>query len=469
MDIFNEVVGRHMGGQLIPVTRFGSTMQTFTPQWVVKDMIELLPDQVWNEHTTFLDISCKTGIFLVEIFKKLDEVLSKNPKYVDTATRRSHILNEQLYGLALDDKECLWYSSRNVYGRIGAKNMKYLHAGSYSYDQLVKNKKVEYMKALIQEEFGRNMFDVVVGNPPYNNDMYIPFIELGHTLADKCGVFITPAKWQAKGGQVNERFRKNIVPYMKNIVMYKDSTDVFAIEEWGGITYYLLTKDRHDFKQVKNICNTNKAFSSPIEIHNEIELKLMPNSIKRLTDKLSYGARLGDSCNFSRFTYTSEQERGHKYIDGGDNIAIVQGTKYTGGFLEKTELKTTDKLDKYKVITSCMWGNGNATFDNNSKVLGVTNLSIVKPNEVPKGSFIILKYFDTEDQCRSFISFMYSKPIAFCIYLGLIGATLNKEFWRFVPDPGAFDHIFTDQELYKKYNLTDEEINIIESVIKERK
>ena len=46
---------------------------------------------------------------------------------------------------------------------------------------------------------------------------------------------------------------------------------------------------------------------------------------------------------------------------------------------------------------------------------------------------------------------------------------MNDETWRFVPKPEAFDHIFTDQELYKKYNLTDEEINIIESVIKERK
>jgi len=41
--------------------------------------------------------------------------------------------------------------------------------------------------------------------------------------------------------------------------------------------------------------------------------------------------------------------------------------------------------------------------------------------------------------------------------------------WRFVPQPEAFDHMFTDKELYEKYNLTEEEINIIESVIKERK
>lgn len=41
--------------------------------------------------------------------------------------------------------------------------------------------------------------------------------------------------------------------------------------------------------------------------------------------------------------------------------------------------------------------------------------------------------------------------------------------WQFIPDPGEFDHIFTDDELYQRYNLTQDEINIIESIIKERK
>lgn len=249
MDIFNEVVGRHMGGKLIPITKYGSPAQTFTPQWVVKDMIALLPDQVWNESTTFLDISCKTGIFLQEIFKKLDDVLSKNPKYADTATRRNHILNEQLYGLALDNEECLWYSSRNVYGRIGAKNMKYLHAGGndsgYSYEQLVKYKKVEYMKALIQEEFGRNMFDVVVGNPPYNNDIYLDFVTLAKAVQTQNVCMITPAKWQAKGGPKNEAFRRDIVPYMSKIMYYENPLDIFPNTPMCGdaISYYTINKE----------------------------------------------------------------------------------------------------------------------------------------------------------------------------------------------------------------------------------
>ena len=72
--------------------------------------------------------------------------------------------------------------------------------------------------------------------------------------------------------------------------------------------------------------------------------------------------------------------------------------------------------------------------------------------------------------CESVDSYLATRFVRFLLYLGKCGNTLgNPETWRFVPDPGAFDHIFTDEELYKKYNLTDDEIKLIESVIKERK
>jgi len=66
----------------------------------------------------------------------------------------------------------------------------------------------------------------------------------------------------------------------------------------------------------------------------------------------------------------------------------------------------------------------------------------------------------------------YTRFVRFLLSLslcGLTGIATSNEWWRFVPAPEAFDHIFTDQELYEKYQLTDEEINIIESVIKEQK
>ena len=63
-------------------------------------------------------------------------------------------------------------------------------------------------------------FDVVIGNPPYNNDLYIDFVTCGHQIANKYSLWITPAKWQAKGGDKNEQFRQNIVPYIKDVVYY---------------------------------------------------------------------------------------------------------------------------------------------------------------------------------------------------------------------------------------------------------
>lgn len=86
-------------------------------------------------------------------------------------------------------------------------------------------------------------FDVVIGNPPYNNDLYLDFVQLGHLLSSKYTVMITPAKWQAKTDgkpassktpDKNEQFRKNIVPYMSDIVNYRNATELFEIAEWGG-------------------------------------------------------------------------------------------------------------------------------------------------------------------------------------------------------------------------------------------
>ena len=77
---------------------------------------------------------------------------------------------------------------------------------------------------------------------------------------------------------------------------------------------------------------------------------------------------------------------------------------------------------------------------------------------------------DNAEEVKSFLSYIQSKLVSFLVFIGISGLTImNDETWRFVPKQEAFDHIFTDEELYKKYKLTDEEINIIESVIKERK
>ena len=57
------------------------------------------------------------------------------------------------------------------------------------------------------------------------------------------------------------------------------------------------------------------------------------------------------------------------------------------------------------------------------------------------------------------------------INISKLGPMLDDNCFRFVPAPpsGKFDHIYTDTELYKAFNLPQKYIEVIESVIKERK
>ena len=73
-------------------------------------------------------------------------------------------------------------------------------------------------------------------------------------------------------------------------------------------------------------------------------------------------------------------------------------------------------------------------------------------------------------EVASFLSYAYTKFVRFLIFNSICGlrSTGQDTWWRFVPDPGKFDRLFTDEELYKKYNLTQDEIAIIEGTIAER-
>lgn len=485
----------------------------FTPTNIVKDMIDLLPDSIWNPESTFIDISCKTGAFLAEIYTRLDTELSKLDEYKDPVKRRSHILNNQLFGLALHNDESLFFSRRNVFGDPFSDNIDVINAGNSSYFDLVKQKQYSIIETQLKGKFGRMKFDVVVGNPPYNNDIYLDFVTLGHHLSTQYTLMITPAKWQAKtdgkpagskSPDKNVEFRKNIVPFMSKIVYYRDTHDIFDIDDNSGMSYYLMNMVNNPYKMVKCICSKNKSLESDWEVHDEKEVVLLPRKILNVLGKMGQlgedsfkqskyvkNVDTGESgimgqLGFKRFTYTSEQDRGEKLKQAG-YVEIMQGDKVCG-YKSISNLFTTDRLDKYKCIVSCMMG-GALMFRGDSKVIGSPKLHVIGPYQVPKGSFPVMKYFDTLEEGQNLISFVESKTISFAIYLGACGATLTKEFFRFVPNPNDWSATYVDAphpnttpdekgyyeyngvkycSLYARYKLSAEDISIIESIIKKR-
>ena len=400
----------------------------FTPENIATDMVNILPDDVWNSKAKFLDPCCKSGIFLKVIYNKLMEKLSDEIE--DEVERREHILNNQLYGIG-QTPFCTALSQRSLHGTMKNNcNIKYIDG----YIGIVKDTDVKY-KSTIERMFGANMkFDVVIGNPPYNNDMYLDFVQLGYRLIKDDGyeLMITPAKWQAKSGVKNEEFRDKIVPYMRKIVYYPNAADVFDILEKSGICYYIIDKKRNNTECiVKNIdkYNTHTGFNSEFEQY----------------------------CGYTLY-----------------NQKIQNIIEKTGNKKLRIDI---GKSNEYNVVGTLMLGIGGGSnrktmWALDGSLVVISELKLVKKEQMELYGNNFKYYYCSEDEnkCKSFISYCNTRLIRFLVLIGCCGDSIsNSETWRFVPEPEAFDHIFTDDELYKKYNLTQDEIDIIESVIKERK
>ena len=222
-------------------------------------------------------------------------------------------------------------------------------------------------------------------------------------------------------------------------------------------------------QNIKSVCKVNRQLESDWELHDcRTNVVLYKNGIIDIIAKCSGGLRLKERLRIVQNEFTSQNEYGSIIETEPYTIPIVQGSDIVG-YLAKNDLKTVENLEKYKVTNSRMVGIAVGYLDEQGMSLGINRFNIVLPNQVPKGSFPVWMLFDTIEECESFISYCYTKLVRFLYFIGICGSAVSKNFFGFVPCPDKFDHIFTDQELYQKYGLTQEEINIIESVIKERK
>lgn len=268
--------------------------------------------------------------------------------------------------------------------------------------------------------------DVVAGNPPYNKDLYLEFINSAEALSPDKTVVITPAKWRYKGGKLNEHFRRYAIPKIGEIVYYPETGDVFEkVISQGGICYYVINKHKTPVKKLRTYCKNQKMLGTAgVEYISDKETQLLFNSdIRNIID------RLGDYKPIEIINTPLE----NKY-----NIAIIDLYSEKG---------CTLKSGKAKVIL--------APYITKS------------PFEVNQ-STTFLNSFDNLEEAQSYISYLQTKLIRFLILISKSTLHLRGESaFKLVPHPytDKFDHLFTDKELYGWYRLNTKEIEIIEGVM----
>lgn len=457
----------------------------FTPEEVVDDMLDLIPQYIWSDpNSTFLDPCCKSGIFLERIYWRLYEGLSE--KIPDRVDRNNHILEKQLFGLSqydktADDSRSVLYGTtkanhKNAYTRLFDTehgNILTLKIEddkrAYYFEQIVGDETRNLVKEVMRKGFGEEMkFDVVIGNPPYNRGMDLDFVNLGFDLCKKYCVMITPAKWQTAADDYRgcasktidyKGFREKLVPHMSKVVFYPDCLDIFEIAQNDGITYYILDKNKEKDEEcvVENRCIRQEYFNS-IEtrtINNRETLHNIGNKIIEYLGK------------YRKFNYYNSTIIKSYYVA---TTALFSNSLGQGGSYD---------WDAGKIRVGSA-GEGGLLLTKKGNVQVLSGSEIRDKNKSLPTSKKITFSSDSYSECSSFISYIYTKFVRFFLLINesQMNNAVKPDWFRFVPAPPAqqvnpnanpWDHIYTDEELYKAFNLPQKYIDVIEAVIKERK
>jgi len=90
---------------------------------------------------------------------------------------------------------------------------------------------------------------------------------------------------------------------------------------------------------------------------------------------------------------------------------------------------------------------------------------LIEPNSCCTETYLVIGPFKKKESTVYIINYMQTKFFHFLV--GLVKNTQNamKKVYQFVPIQD-FSEPWTDEKLYKKYGLTQEEIDFIESMIR---
>ena len=122
-------------------------------------------------------------------------------------------------------------------------------------------------------------------------------------------------------------------------------------------------------------------------------------------------------------------------------------------------------IDKWKVITSYVGYDhaGNPGKDGKRRVF--SKIDILPPRTICTETYLVVGNFDTEQEAKKLVAYMKSLFFRFLVAQGMYSHHITKEAYRLVPIQD-FSLSWTDEKLYAKYGITDEEIKVIESMVR---
>lgn len=478
-----------------------SNDEVFTPPVVVNRMLDLLPAELWrNPDARFLDPVSKTGVFLREIAKRLMEGLCE--RIPDRRQRADHIFTRQLFGIAITELTAL-LSRRSVYcskqangpysvctafcdadGNIRFRSTEHSwqngrcrYCGAsrevYDRDDTLESRAYEFIHTENPETIFPDMkFDVIIGNPPYQlsdggngasaSPLYHRFVRQAQKLKPRYLTMIIPSRWFG-GGKGLDDFRREMLNdnHIRVLVDYENASDCFpGVDIAGGVCYFLWDRDNPGLCDVVNVRNNETMHS--VRALNEFDTFIRHDQAASIVRKVcAFGEPMMSNMVSSRKpfglpTVARPQESGDILLRWQNGEGPYRRDEITVG---------RELIDKWKVITSYVGYDhaGNPGKDGKRRVF--SKIDILPPGTICTETYLVVGSFDTEQEATKLVAYMKTLFFRFLVAQCMYSHHITKEAYRLVPIQD-FSLSWTDEKLYAKYGITDEEIKFIESMVR---
>ncbi|WP_018676703.1 Eco57I restriction-modification methylase domain-containing protein [Riemerella columbina] len=476
-----------------------SNDEVFTPPVIANKMLDTLPPELFkSKDTKFLDPFTKSGVFLREIAKRLITGLAD--EIPDLNQRIQHIMQHQLYGIGITQLTAL-LARRTLYcakktnekysiaqffehpeGNIHFSRVQHTwqngrctHCGAsqalYDRDDVLETHAYHFIHN--KNPFHKMKFDVIIGNPPYQLNVgvekknfaiaiYHKFILQAIKMQPHYLCMIVPSRWFA-GGRGLDDFREQMLKdrRMKEIHDYPNASEVFpGVEIKGGVNYFLWQSDYKGDCLIKTYEEGKviSAMKRPL-LEKGADVFIRDNKAISIYHKV----KAYNEDSFSKvvsvqtpFGLVSSFKSYKK--EPFQNSIKLYGNKFIGYIKEEQIPNNKHWVKEHKVYLPSAIGSGDVSKDIYNPILG-------EPKSICTQTYLVIGPFANEQKCKNVISYIKTKFFRFIVSLKKNAQHSNRGVYEFVPQQD-FSKPWTDEELYKKYNLTQDEINYIESMVR---
>lgn len=344
-------------------------------------------------------------------------------------------------------------------------------------------------------------FDVVIGNPPYQEDsvgdsthnmpLYDKFMDAAFEVGIKV-VLITPARFLSNAGFTPKAWNEKMLAdeHLSVAHFEPDSNRLFPglsdpIKGGIAVTY------RDSERQLGPIGQFTKHPELNAILHKVqasrgsslTDLGITNDRQHRYTDKMheeypSARALMSegnpyklDAGAFRRLPFLFHEE---VPADGRDYVEVLglSGRRRTTRWLRREYVTGPPSLDAYKVAVPAANGSGSTT---DFFGIALNNPAVLGPGVAVTSTFLTVGSFETEAEAAALLKYVKSRFAR--AMLGILKVTQHNaaHTWRHVPSQDfspASDIDWSqpipqiDEQLYAKYGLDSEEIAFIEANVK---